>query len=439
MSISLFNMREKLISITIGGGAENVDPAYKAAVFREYMESAFPGADIGNVTPISTTASLNSACAYVDITPQDSESISAFAKIHIESDSQSASVLGADNEYFQANLLAQHGWPVLVPLMSSESEDYPVLIYPRVETATLFDLLEGSYDRGENLIISGDLAILSRFNRQVGRAMVDSSRVVNSGEAVSSPVQTLFLERFKEGGRIDIWYRPDTRFTLPERAGDITWRELLGAKWVINGDSYDITLSEVIQNARKYLSFDGESRAFVCVSHGDDHSGNIFMVRKRGEAIIFDPAFAGWNPASLSNIKALAHICVVPMGGMYYDPKIENVSYSWDENKNVISVDIPFESSVLYGVHETLAKQIIDLRILPLIRRSKQAGINLENEFERIKYALAGCALLTTNIPRLLEQDDGRGQGLLPLTIMFAELKGLPILDYLRGKVMQEL
>jgi len=432
-------MRQELISITIGGGAEERSPTYKTSVFKGYLEKAFPGADIRNVQPISTAASLNSACAYVDITPQDRESMSAFAKIHIESDSKSASVLGADNEYSQASLLAQHGWPVLVPLMSSESEDYPVLIYPRVEAATLFDLLEDSYDRGENLITSGDLAILSRFNRQVGRAMIDSSGTMDSREAASSPVQALFLERFKEGGRIDMWYKPDTRFTLPERAGDITWQELLRAKWVINGDSYDITLSQVIQNARRYLSFDGESSALACVSHGDDHSGNIFIDKKGKRAIIFDPAFAGWNPASLSNAKALAHNCILPMGGMYYDPKLDSVSYSWDENKNVISVDIPFESSVLYGVHEALAEQIIDLRILPLFQRSKQTGIDVKNEYERIKYALAGCALLTTNIPRLLEQSDGRGQSLLPLTIMLAELKGLPMLSYLREQITQRL
>ena len=163
------------------------------------------------------------------------------------------------------------------------------------------------------------------------------------------------------------------------------------------------------------------------------------MDKKEGRATIFDPAFAGWNPASLSNIKALAHSCVVPMGGMYYDPKIGDVFYDWDRDKHVMHVDVPFESSALYGAHEAIAKQITDLRILPLIQRSKQAGIDINSEYERIKYALAGCALLTINISRLLEQNDGRGQGLLPLTIMLAELKGLPMLSYLREEITQKL
>jgi len=431
-------MKEKLISITIGGGAENVDPAYKTAVFREYMENAFPGADIGNVTPISTAASLNSACAYVDIALQGGEMMSTFAKIHIESDTDSAGALGAEKEYFLANLLGEYGWPVLTPLMSGNSEDYPVLMYPRVEEMTLFDLLEESYDKGENLITSADLASLSRLNKQIGKTMIDSAKLVDSSLAVSSPVQTLFLERIKEGGRVDAWYQPDTIFALV-RKGDITWGKLLDANWVINGEPYSITLDEVIKNARRCLSFEGESYALACISHGDDHSGNVFVDRKKDEAIVFDPAFAGWNPVGLSNIKALAHSCILPMGGMYYDPKIGKVSYSFDEAKNIIYADIPFENSAPKNAQEELGKQIIDFRILPLIQSCKDAGVSVDKEYERIRYALSSCALLTTNISRLLQQDDGRGQGLLPLVIMLAELKGLPTLSYLREKITQEL
>ena len=429
-------MREKLIALTIGGGDKPLDPDYKAAVFKEYIKMAFPNAAIRNVEPISTAASLNSISAYAEIDVQGSGYKPTFVKIHIESDTHSESSLGAENEYSQANLLAQHGWPVLTPLMSSNSREYPLLIYPRVEAPTVFDLLKESYDKNENLITSRELTVLSRLNRQVGRTIVDSSTVADSKEAVNSPVQTLFLERFKARGRIDEWYKSDTRFLLGENS--ITFRELLKAKWVINGEPYNVTLGEIIENARRYLSFDNEPRALVCVSHGDDHAGNIFMDKKNRRATIFDPAFAGFNPASLSNVKALAHTCFLPMGGMYYNPGI-TASYKWDKAENAMEVEIPFESSAVYGSHEALAKQIVDLRILPLIKRAKRLGISAGDEFERIKYALSGCSLLTVNVANLLEQGDRRGEGLLPLTIMLAELKGLPMLSYLREKITQEL
>lgn len=437
--MNMSDMREKLIGVTIGGGAEDIDPAYRASVFGEYIQKAFPDSDVSNVEPISTAASLNSICAYVDIAPKKGdEFIPAFAKIHIESDTDSDNVLGEEDEYGQATLLDRFGWPVLKPLMVSQSADYPLLIYPRIREKTLFDLLKDSSDEGNNLITSADLDILEQLNRRVGEAMAGNSILVDSEEAVISPVQTLFLGRFKEGGRIDAWYEPETAFSLPGIDRPMKWREIVKSKWVINGSPYDNTLFEVVENARNSLSFDGESKALVCVSHGDDHPGNIFMNKKKGEAIIFDPAFAGWNPASLSNIKAFAH-SILPIGGMYYDPQVEDVFYDWDKEKNVISVDIPFETSALFDAHGAIARQIADLRILPLLQKAKTMGINMKREADRIRHALVGCALLTTDVRELLEKGDRRGQGLLPLAIMFSELRGLPVLDYLEEKINSEL
>lgn len=432
-------MKKELIKMTIGGGSENVDPAYRASVFKKYIKKAFSDSDIASVTPLSTAASLNSICAYIEIAPKKSnEFISAFAKIHIESDTDSSSALGSEDEYSQANLLERYGWPVLKPILVSKSKEYPLLIYPRIREKTLFDLLEDSCSKGDNLVTSADLDTLTQFNERVGKAMLDGVKMVDSKEAISSPVQALFLERFKKGGRIDAWYEPDTEFVLPGIDEPMTWKEILESKWVINGDTYSITLAEIIKNARRSLSFEGESNALVCASHGDDHPGNIFMDRKNERAFIFDPAFAGWNPASLSNVKALAH-SILPLGGMYYDPKIKNILYNWDEKKKIISVDIPFETSILYEAHEAIVKQVIDLRILPLFQKAKASGIDTKKELERIKHALVGCALLTTNIQELLRKTDRRGQGLLPLAIMFAELRGLPSLDYLKKKIEQVL
>ena len=430
-------MKSELVSITIGSEGREADPARKAVVFKDYIRGAFPDAVVGKVVPISTPASLNSVCAYVDIAFKRGENIPAFAKVHVESDTKSPIALGAEDEYSQANLLTENGWPVLVPLAVSDSKDYPLLIYPRVEAKTLFDLFEESYNQERNLVPSDGMDLLAGLNEQVGDAMVKSARLVDSKEAIKSPIQTLFAERLKRTGRIGSWYKPNTRFVLTEAGDTMNWQDLLNIKWVINGNSYDLTLSKIIENARRYLSFDKEQKTLMCVSHGDDHAGNIFMDEKAGKAIIFDPAFAGWNPAILSNVKALAHNCILPMGGMYYDPKIGRVSYS--KSENAIYVNIPFNNSVLYKLHETLGKQIIDVRILPLFQKSKQEGINIKSEYERIKYALAACALLTINIAQLLKQNDGRGQGLLPLTIMLSELKGLPILEYLKRRLTQEL
>lgn len=428
-------MKEQLIAITIGKEAnKNIDPSYKASVFKQYIEKAFPSANIKTVEPISTPASLNSVCAYVDLTTEKGEDLSAFAKIHIESNTQSTNTLGAEGEYAQANLLVQYGWPVVTPIMHNDSKEYPLLLYPKITDKTLFDLFEESYDKNANRITNRDLDILSRLNNIVGERMVDSVKTANAKEAAFSPVQTLFMERFKANGRIDQWYKPETQFNLPGLDSSISWRDLLKGRWVINGVEYDTTLEEIVENARKYLSFGEEQSVPVCVSHGDDHAGNIFMQQER--ALLFDPAFAGWNPTSLSNAKALAHNCFLPMGGMYYDPKMRS-SYEFSKSENAIRVNIPFESFILYNEHETLAKQIIDLRILPLTEELKKREIETQDEAERIKYALCASALLTINVATLLEQKDGRGEGLLPLTIMFSQLKGFPSLFYMKEELQK--
>lgn len=430
-------MKAELVSIIIGSQSREADPVRKTNVFKKYIQRAFPDARVGKVVPISTTASLNSVCAHVNIAFETDNYIPAFAKVHVESDTKNPNALGVKDEYSQANLLAENGWPVLIPLASSNSKDYPLLIYPRVEAKTLFDLFEESYSKRENLVSAKEIDILAKLNKQVGGAMLKSARLIDAKEAINSPVQTLFAERLKQTGRIGSWYKPNTKFVLGGADDATSWQELLNAKWVINGNLYSLTLSRIIENARKYLSFDGEKQVLACISHGDDHAGNIFMKIENDRTIIFDPAFAGLNPASLSNVKTLAHNCILTMGGMYYDPKIGKVTYKQDLSNNTIYVDMPINNSVLYKTHEALARQIIDSRILPLFREGKQRNINTGNEYKRVKYALATCALLTTNIARLLKKKDGRGQGLLPLAIMMAELRGLPMLEYLGEKMTQ--
>ena len=69
------------------------------------------------------------------------------------------------------------------------------------------------------------------------------------------------------------------------------------------------------------------------------------------------------------------------------------------------------------------------------MKRVKELGGNIDKESQRIKCGLAGGALVTVNIAKLLAQGDGRAIGLLPMAILFFELKGLPALDYLNTEI----
>ena len=209
----------------------------------------------------------------------------------------------------------------------------------------------------------------------------------------------------------------------------ITWGELLDKTWSINGQDYDITLRKIIEKARQSLSFAGENQTYMTISHGDDHAGNV---RLSDPPVVFDPAFAGWNPAAL-DIKALAHTGFLPMAAMYYPPKGLNVDYKISNGK--VSVTTNIETLPTYQTHEILAKQIIDTRVVPLLRAIKKKDGDIGKEKKRVQSGLAGCALLTVNIANLLEENDGRAVGLLPMVVMFNELRGLPMLDYLNEQL----
>ncbi len=427
-TLSVTELKSRLIASTIGGVVSGVDYRQTRTFFSEYMKRAFPKIKIFSLLPINTSAALNSISATAEI-ELNGKKISIFAKVHIESETKVINAAGVKDEYRKAGLLVKNGWPVVKPITISQNEDYPLLLYPKMDEPTLFDELEKSNRTGVSTFTAQLISDLNVFNQTIGQKELQSLRQGSSKEAQNAPVQTLFWNRFKPGGRIDQWYTENTLFQLPGLTEPIPWKKLLSCIWKINDTLYSITLQDVIDNARKVLSFKEEKNTFITLSHGDDHAGNIRLTQP---PLVFDPAFAGWNPVAL-DIKALAHTGFSPLAGMYYLPKGAICTYQ--KNGNQLEVKVNIVDLPIYPMHEELARQIIDMRILPLLQKIKNLGGNIKKESQRIKSGLAGCALLTVNISKLLQQGDGRAIGLLPMAVMFSELKGLPMLEYLDTQI----
>jgi len=427
-TLSATELKDQLIEVTIGGAKASVDLEQKKMLFAEYMQRAFPEMKIFNLKPTDTSAALNSvsATANVDLNGQR---LSIFGKVHIESETRVINAVGVEQEYQKASLLVEAGWPVVKPIAMSKQMDYPLLLYLQMNEPTLFDKLEKSNMNGVSTLREQQLKDFYEYNANIGQKEVKNLRQGSVDEAKNAPVQTLFLKRFEKGGRIDQWYTENTLFQLPGLIDPISWKELLTSQWQINGIVYNTTLQDIVDKARQSLAFENEEDAFLTLSHGDDHSGNVRLTQP---PLVFDPAFAGWNPASL-DLKALAHTGFLPLASMYYLPKGLNCTYQKSANK--IQVEINLTSLPMYTTFEVLAKQIIDTRIIPLMKRVKESGGNIDKESQRIKCGMAGCALLTVNIAKLLEQGDGRAIGLLPMAILFSELKGLSALDYLNTEI----
>ena len=431
------SIKKKLLATTIGGAKGSVDRLGREAqkAFARYIKKALGGTvAIRDIKLLRSKVSLNSIMANAVLT-YGGEEKKVFLKIHLEKNSASENVKDSA-EYANAELLQKAGWPVLAPLGKNTNPDYPLLIYPRVDSETLFELMEKAYTNQDKLSVQ-NMEAIGRAQEMIGAVTRASLRKINAQGAVNAPVQTLFYARFKEGGRVDQWYTDETLFSLPGLDKPIAWKKLKKVHWNINGKKYQNTIEEIIASARRSLSFEGEKKAFVVMSHGDDHAGNIFIDEENGRATLFDPAFAGENPVALADTKALAHIGYMMMGGMYFDPKLKTCRYNYDETENIMTVEIDFSSTPLFKQHQELARKIIDGRILPLFKDAKTGGAILSNEIKRLEDSLAGCPLLTINIPRLLDAKDGRGIGLLPLVLMLNELKGFESLEYLREKLLE--
>lgn len=427
--LSPIDLRNELLSVTVGGNRGGIDLEKKGEVFAEYVSRAFPGMKVLNVIPTNTAAALNSVSGVITLQFSDLPPRTVFGKIHVEPDTNSINPLGAKKEYEMAGMLADAGWPVLTPLTKSDNPDYPLLLYPVIEEEPLFDKLERSYLSGDVQINETELDALFLYNKKIGEKEAAKVRVGTKQEAIDAPVQTLLLKRFEQGGRIDQRYTTDTVFNLPGLEESITWGDLLDKKWNINGRDYDVTLRQIIDQARKSLAFEGEKETFLTISHGDDHAGNV---RLTNPPVVFDPAFAGWNPAAL-DVKALAHTGFLPMAAMYYPPKGLETNYQMTDER--ITVTTNMESLPMYQTQEKLAKQIIDTRMLPILKTIKEKGGDIEKEKLRVESGLAACALLTVNIAELLEENDGRAVGLLPMAVMFATLQGMPMLEYLNEEI----
>lgn len=429
--LSATELKEELIKVTIGGTGGKIDLERKRIVFIEYIKRAFPGIEILQLKPTNTAAALNSVSATATVR-LNGQKMEIFAKVHVEAGTKSISAVGVENEYKNAQLLADAGFPVVKPTAMSQEKDYPLLLYPKMDAPALFDLLEQYNKAGIAGLTDEQLAAYAKLQKTIGEKEVVNLTSGSPDEARKAKGQALLLERFKEGQRISQWYTPETTFSLPGLTEAVTWQELITYKWQINGVDYHITLQDIVDQARQVLTFTGEAAAFLTIAHFDDHPGNVMTTNPM---LVFDPAFGGWNPAVLAMVKPLAHTAFLPPAAMYYSPLGLRCTYK--KVGNQIQVQTNLTELPMFLTHQELAKQIIDNRIIPVLKKIKEMGGDIDKETQRIKSGLVGCALLTINIALLLDQADGRAIGLLPMAILFAELKGLPMLEYLDEQIKQ--
>jgi len=274
------------LQFTDKAGAEALLCDFIAATFTLNVESV-------ELRPLAV--SLNSFNGIMTLT----DGRRLFFKTHIEPN-------GVIGEYYNAATLAQAGYPVLQPILSSTEAGKQFLIYEVIDDPSVFDVA-WVIERGDETRVS----VLDRAQGRADQALwglyQKTLEKQDAQSAASAPIHQLFYHRLT-GGRLASFYGDDAHdvtITLPD--GEHSMREVRQAQWTINGQVYAETLADIIARAVELL--DPAVADVSIIGHGDAHNGNVFLREHEGEPslLYFDPAFAGRHHPLLDLTKPLFH------------------------------------------------------------------------------------------------------------------------------------
>ena len=332
----------------------------------------------------------------------DAEGKKYFFKFHAEENEQEGS---ANTEYYNAKLLADSGWPVLQPIYTSHQPGMQCAIYDYVDVETAFEAYEteeakrlsgGAYDEHR---LQELLKMETELCRTIRKSFLTSLELAARDSVKKAPVHQLFYGRLvgtrENPPRIELYYQNRSVALLDGSA--IPFNDFSRMRWEINTVRYEETLEEISAKARNLLNPTRDERVSSVIGHGDDHNGNRFIIN--GSYALFDPAFAGRQPALLSFVKATAHnIFAHPF--WFYDPK---------KLVGRAKIDVTLKNDKIIVNHDWKTEELSPLRIKildiyaeevwrPLVADLSKRGWLPADWKEYVRKALFCCPFLALNL-----------------------------------------
>lgn len=303
-----------------------------------------------------------------------------FFKTHIEPQS-------IINEYYNAGILAESGYPVIQPIYSSTEWGKQLLIYEYFDAPSLFNVI-WEIETGQRQDAASIVAIQQQADDLLWKIYRETLAPVDADEHAQAPVHQLFYHRLT-GGRFDQFYR-GAEIVLPGQ--HIRFEDLATMQWVINGVEFEDTLDELVQQAIEVLQ--PACRTLAVIGHGDAHNGNVFIDETQGRLIYFDPAFAGRHSPFLDLAKPLFHNVFAIW--MYFPLEVATtLSITLDMRANTLVVDHDF---VPTDVRIALLRSKLQRVLKPLLQELHTRGGSVSNWQQYLKLALFCCPFLTMNL-----------------------------------------
>jgi hypothetical protein len=360
------------------------DPAEAERLLLGFINETFPlQATTCELRP--QAISLNSFNGFITL----EDGTRKFFKTHTESDN-------IIDEYYNAQLLIEHDYPVILPTHSSHRAGQHLLIYDVVEDPSVFDLAwQIENDGAEHL-----LEPLARAQTQADRDLYDIYTATldqqSADGAEAAPIHQLFYHRLV-GGRFKRFYGPleGDQDAIPQvdlPGGAYSMRDVRMSQWSINGQLYDETLNQIAERAIHMLR--PHQTGPSVVGHGDAHNGNVFFQPAAESLLYFDPAFAGRHNPLLDLVKPIFHNVFAMW---LYFPAIMrdrlNIRIRRDPQRWMVTYDYP-----LPPVRELFLRSKVEHVLVPLVQMLKARGQLRADWRTYFKCALFCCPFLTMNL-----------------------------------------
>lgn len=218
-------------------------------------------------------------------------------------------------EYYNAQLLREHGFTVDVPVFACGEPGRQILLYDLRSDTRLADVCR-SIELGESTWRADAVVASQRAADQhnLERMLASLTDDATAAESAAEPIHQLFALRMRGGASVDGFQGRVAAFYAGKSfdlAGTVVpWEDIRAARWRINGVLYEKSLGELFRDANDVLD-PARLAGGIVTAHGDAHNANVWYERTPSgvyRQVLFDPAFAGPHiPALLAEVKATFH------------------------------------------------------------------------------------------------------------------------------------
>lgn len=306
-------------------------------------------------------------------------------------------------EYYRAEIIADAGLPIDMPVKISNQPGEQVLVYKRREDKRFSDVLlmldKTPDDETELLAVNAEEVL----NRKILDVAIQTLHPITPQQVSEEPIHHLFFDRMIDldtklspGGRYKGFY-VGKNFQFP--GINLSWEEFSKATIVINDQQMVSTFGQIFDAAIHYLNPVNLADAGGFTAHGDAHNANVWFetASEPPQLSYFDPAFAGEHiPSLLAEAKATFHnVFAHPL--WLYDSK---------DAEDAFQVITRYEDGILYintdwapsRVRERLLSAKIECFWKPFLKQLALRGMLPNSWQQTLRSALAMCPTLVMNL-----------------------------------------